>query len=124
MADLNNSTGGAADFTGGAASRPGVSGATGAGAVGGDWRSEEAYWRENFSRRPYASADRGFDYYQPGYRYGFESANRFSGREWNDVEGDLRSGWDRFEHRGASTWDHVKDAVRDAWNRVRGGAHR
>ena len=43
----------------------------------------------------------------------------FLGREWNDVETDLRSGWDRFENRGESTWEQIRDAVRDAWNRVR-----
>ena len=85
-----------------------------------DWASEDNYWRSSFSKRPYARADRGYESYQPGYRYGFESANRFRGRQWNDVESDLRSGWDKFEHRGQSAWENVKDAVRDAWDRVRG----
>ena len=87
----------------------------------GDWASEDSYWRANFASRPYARADRGYETYQPGYRYGFESANRFRGRQWNEVESDLRSGWDRFEHRSQSTWENVKDAVRDAWDRVTGG---
>lgn len=93
------------------------SGVTGTGALG-DWTPEEAYWRANWSGRPYVSADRNFDYYRPGYRFGFESANRYRGRAWNDVENDLRSDWDRWEHRGESAWENVKDAVRDAWNRV------
>jgi len=83
-----------------------------------DWGSEETYWRGAWNTRPYATADRDFDYYRPGYRYGFESANRHRGREWNDVESDLRGGWDRYEHRGQSTWENVKDAVRDAWHRA------
>ena len=96
--------------------------ATNVGTTGvSDWNTEESYWRDNWSTRPYAHADRGFDYYRPGYRYGHESATRFRGRAWNDVEPELRSGWDRWEHRGQSTWENVKDAVRDAWNRV---AHR
>ena len=86
-----------------------------------DWSGEESYWRSNFSSRPYARADRGFDYYSPAYRYGYESANQYRGRQWNDVETDLRSGWDRYEHRGQSTWENVKDAVKDAWHRVTGG---
>ena len=85
-----------------------------------DWKTEEQYWRGNWNTRPYVSADRGYEYYQPGYRYGVESATRYRGRNWNDVEADLRSGWDRFEHRGQSTWENMKDAVRDAWNRVTG----
>jgi len=85
-----------------------------------DWSSEETYWRGNFTTRPYVSADREFEYYRPGYRYGYESANRYRGRQWSDVESDLRSGWDRYEHRGQSAWDNVKDAVKDAWHRVAG----
>ena len=96
-----------------------VSPGTSTGGTGmGDWVTEERYWRENWTSRPYAQADRGFEYYSPGYRYGFESANRHRGRNWNEVESDLRSGWDRYEGRGQSTWENVKDAVRDAWNRM------
>jgi hypothetical protein len=83
-----------------------------------NWNDEDSYWRENFRSRPYAIADRDYDYYRGAYRYGFDSANRYRGRNWNDVETDLRSGWDRYEHRGQSAWENVKDAVRDAWNRV------
>ena len=83
-----------------------------------DWGNEEQYWRNNWNTRSYAAADRGFDYYRPGYRYGFESAQRHRGKAWNDVENDLSTGWDRYEHRGESTWENVKHAVRDAWDRV------
>jgi hypothetical protein len=108
MADLNNRE---TQRTGTA--KPGTTGL-------GDWNTEEKYWRDNFASRPYARPDRGFDYYRPGFRYGFESAQRFRGKQWNEVEPDLRSGWDRYEHRAQSTWENVKDAVRDAWNRVTG----
>ena len=83
-----------------------------------DWGSEETYWREHWSSRPYVMADRGFGYYEPGYRYGVESAHRHRGTYWDDVEPDLRRGWDQFEHRGENTWDNMRDAVRDAWDRV------
>ena len=87
----------------------------------GNWTTEDEYWRSHFTSRPYAKADRGYDFYRPGYRYGVESANRFRGRRWEEVEGDIRSGWDRFEQRAQSTWDNVKEAVRDAWDRVTNG---
>ncbi len=89
--------------------------------TGRDWNTDERYWEQNYGSRPYARADRSFDHYRGAYRYGHESANRHSGREWNDVEPDLRRGWDNYEHRGEhkSTWDEVKDAVKDAWHRVR-----
>ncbi|MGH9887290.1 MAG: hypothetical protein ACREBE_17310 [bacterium] len=86
-----------------------------------EWTFEEAYWRDNWSARTYANADRGFDYYRPAYRYGFESASRTPHRSWDEAESELRIGWDRYEHRGETAWEHVKEAVRDAWHRVTSG---
>jgi hypothetical protein len=85
------------------------------------WDDEDTYWRTNYRNRPYASAGTNeYDYYRPGYRYGYESASRYKDREWNDVESDLSRGWESYEHRGNSTWENVKGAVRDAWDRVTG----
>ena len=89
----------------------------------GDWGTDDAFWQSNYASRPYASADRSYSHYRPAYRYGYESASRNAGREWTDMESDLRSGWDRYEHRNASdksTWEEIKDATKDAWDRVRG----
>jgi hypothetical protein len=87
------------------------------------WEDEDSYWRTNYSTRPYATSGRGYDYYQPGYQYGFEAANRYDGREWKDVEPDLSKNWNSYQHRGTSTWEQMKDAVRDAWDRVTGHKH-
>jgi len=89
-----------------------------------NWTDEDSYWRGNYKTRPYASsADRDYDFYQPGYRYGYDAANRYNGRSWKDVESDLSRNWNTYEHRGKSTWDQIKDAVRDAWDRVTGNQH-
>lgn len=82
------------------------------------WDTEEPYWADTWSTRPYVTADRSFEHYRPAYRYGFESAQRHAGRAWSDAEHELRTGWDRYEHRNESAWEHVKDAVKDAWDRV------
>ena len=87
-----------------------------------NWDDEDAYWRTNYRTRPYGSSG-DYDRFRPGYRFGYESASRYHGREWNDVESDLRSSWDKYEYRGNSTWEQVKDAVRDAWDRVTGKRH-
>ena len=85
------------------------------------WTDEDSYWRDNYRTRPYASsAQRDYDYYQPGYRYGYEAANRYRDRNWTDVENDLSRDWNTYEHRGTSTWEQMKDAVRDAWDRITG----
>jgi len=88
----------------------------------GDWEPEQSYWRDNWAARPYVIADRGFEFYGPGYRYGFECARLYDGKQWAEAEGDVRSGWDSYEHRGSTTWEHIKDAVRDGWNRIAHGA--
>jgi hypothetical protein len=84
-----------------------------------DWNAEDDYWKTNYRTRPYAGSQ-DYNFYQPGYRYGYEAANRYEGRNWTDVESDLQRDWNRFEHRGQSTWEQMKHAVRDAWDRVTG----
>jgi hypothetical protein len=87
-----------------------------------DWTAEDEYWRSNYSNRPYIGSNRDYDYWQPAYRYGYESAQRYQGRNWNDVENDLRGGWDTYPHRGSArgTWEEIKAAVRDGWDRLVG----
>jgi hypothetical protein len=86
-----------------------------------DWNTEDSYWRTNYSTRPYATdGNYPYDYYQPGYRYGFESAHRYPDRTWEDVESDLEHGWRVYENRSPTAWEQIKDAVRDAWDRVMG----
>jgi hypothetical protein len=84
------------------------------------WNDEDLYWQSNYRTRPYVSGSTEYARYRPGYRYGYESASRYHGRHWNDIEPELSRGWSSYEHRGTSTWEQVKDAVRDAWDRVMG----
>lgn len=88
------------------------------------WETEDNYWHENFSSRPYGIGADFYERFRPAYRYGFESAQHHVGRRWEDAETDLQEGWDRYEYRGdnSSTWDDIKAAVRDAWDRVVGSS--
>ena len=79
---------------------------------------EEAYWRDNYSSRPYVEAGRTYDEYGPAYRYGWESYYRHPGRRFEDVEGDLERDWDHAKGSSKLTWDKAKHATRDAWHRV------
>ena len=87
------------------------------------WETEDNYWHENFTSRPYAVGPDYYDRYRPGYRYGFESAQHYMGRDWDEAEPQLREGWTTYEHRSdnSTAWDEIKDAVRDAWDRVVNG---
>jgi hypothetical protein len=90
------------------------------GTISGEWNRDRAWWLQNFKNRPYVTADRRFEDYEPGYRFGYESARMYRGRNFNEIEPTLRTEYSRFEGRGHSTWEGVKEAVRDAWDRVTG----
>lgn len=79
---------------------------------------EEAYWRDNYRTRPYATSDATFDDYSPAYRYGWESYPRYRGNTFDSVEGDLSRDWDRVRGNSSLTWDRARYATRDAWDRV------
>ena len=74
--------------------------------IGGDWKAawetEDNYWQENFTSRPYALGPDYYDRFRPAYRYGFESARDDMGRSWDDAEPDLRAGWERSRRRAAA----------------------
>lgn len=81
-----------------------------------DWGAQDEYWRDNYGSRPYIQADRAYEYYQPAYKYGHESAFFYGGRPWDDeVEHDLERGWDQARGDSTCTWPEVKNAVRDAY---------
>jgi hypothetical protein len=81
---------------------------------------EDGYWKENYSSRPYARADQGYEVYQPAYRYGWESRSQYAGRKFDDVETDLERGWDKAKGTSKLAWNDAKLAARDAWHRVDG----
>ncbi len=86
------------------------------------WETEDNYWHENFTSRPYSLGPDYYERYRPGYRYGFEAAQSHMGRNWDEAEADLQQGWESYQHRGETptAWEEIKDAVRDAWDRVVG----
>lgn len=81
---------------------------------------EEGYWRENYKTRPYFQSGRGFEHYNPAYRYGWESASRadYHGRRFDDVENNLSRGWTSARGTSKAEWNDVKNATRDAFERV------
>jgi hypothetical protein len=81
---------------------------------------EEAYWRDNYSGRPYVGKGDPYEDYAPAYRYGWESYGRHSGRTFDEAETDLRTGWDRSRAGSRLEWDRARHASRDAWDRIAG----
>jgi len=101
-----------------------VAGAVGGGLAGKavaediDPTAEEAYWRENHASRPYASKDATFETYAPAYRYGWESRSRYAGRQFDDVETELQTDWEKSNAKTGLRWERARLAARDAWQRI------
>jgi hypothetical protein len=125
MADINNPR-----DSDSVARQPGAFGVGAAGPGLGQINPEleDRYWRENYSTRPYVQADRGYEFYGPAYRHGWESRARYHGKTWAEVEPDVRTHWeersgsDRGESKAQKAknatvgmWDEIKDAVKEGW---------
>lgn len=129
--------GAAGGVAGGAAAGAAVGGMTGpvgaavgavvgavAGAIAGegiantvDPVAEEAYWRDNYSSRPYAGGA-SYDEYRPAFGYGVDAYTRYPGRSFNEVEAELARDWNSRRGNSSLEWDRARYATRDAWQRL------
>ena len=128
--------GAAGGVAGGAAAGAAVGGMTGpvgaavgaavgavAGAIAGrmakaDPEAEDAYWRDNYTGRPYVDQGSSYDDYSPAYRYGVDAYSRYPNRSFDEVEPELSRDWGTTRGRSSLEWERAKHATRDAWQRV------
>ena len=61
--------------------------------------AEDAYWREHYRDRPYVREGHEYEYYQPAYRFGWESFSQFGHRSFDELDEGFARDWD--ERRGA-----------------------
>lgn len=80
---------------------------------------DDLYYRNHWNS-VYGAGGESYDAYQPAYSYGSTMAqnDKYRGRQWNDVENDLRTDWDTRYPAEQSTWDKMKSAVRAGWDRM------
>jgi hypothetical protein len=85
-----------------------------------DPTGEAEYWRNEYSKRPYAKSTANYDTdYQPAYLYGVNARNQYGQRRWDDaLETDLQRDWDATKGTSSLAWNDAKSAVRDAWDRT------
>ena len=83
--------------------------------------AEGDYWRQNFRRRPYYEPGTPYEHYEPGFRYGWQSAigEQFAGRNFEDSESELEQSWDALHGENAREWEEAREMVKDAWHRAR-----
>ncbi|QOY92595.1 YsnF/AvaK domain-containing protein [Massilia sp. UMI-21] len=78
---------------------------------------DDSEYRSHYQAN-YAATGGSYDDYAPAYTYGSQMRSQYKGRQWDDVEGDLRSDWDARHTGGPSTWEKMKAAVRHGWDRM------
>jgi hypothetical protein len=82
----------------------------------GKWQDSDDAYRSHFEER-YGFLGRDYNYYAPAYQLGSTAATLHSGRQWDEVEPEMRQDWER---SGKGAWEEFKDAVRHGWEKVRG----
>ena len=80
---------------------------------------DDVYYRNHWNS-VYGAGGESYDAYQPAYSYGSTMArdDKYRGRQWNEVENDLRMDWDTRYPGEQSTWEKMKSAVRAGWDRM------
>ena len=79
--------------------------------------TEEAYWRENYSKESYVADGRTYDDYGPAYEMGWTGRSQGSA-DFATAEPARASEWEK--RRGASglEWSDARSATRAAWDRA------
>lgn len=81
---------------------------------------EDAYWRDNYSDRPYVANGSSYDDYGPAYGFGVDAVSRYPGRSFDEIEPEMSRAWGADSGTSSLRWDGARAAARDAWNRVNG----
>lgn len=83
-----------------------------------DWKKEEAYWREQHSKQPYAEKSNSYDDYATAYRVGVEGVEKYAGRSYPDIEDSLALDYEQADPASALPWDRARPAVKAAWEKL------
>jgi hypothetical protein len=86
-------------------------------------RSFELYDRDfiEHHRAMMGAGGQPYDYYKPGYQFGYDMANNpsYSHDSWDAAERDARTSWER-DNR--NDWEEFKQTIRYGWEKARGRA--
>jgi hypothetical protein len=84
----------------------------------GRFEDFDSDFRRDWETR-YRNTGYGYERYQPAYRYGYELGNRYQGRDWNDIQSNVQSDWQR--NHPNDKWEDFKDSIRTGWERFTQG---
>lgn len=102
-----------------------VHASTGAGTTGGPGTGStslgyrDSWFQDEVEELEGLQADRGYEYYRPGFQYGWEAAGRYRGRGWPDASGEVEREW-RSANTGRADrdWEDYRHAIRHAFERA------
>ena len=80
---------------------------------------DDAVYRNHYDNSPDRLADRDYESVSPAYRLGHLAARNpdYHGRPFDDIEDELRRGWDGGARQTYGEWNTVRGYVRDAYDR-------
>ncbi|MDB4882704.1 MAG: hypothetical protein JWL95_1470 [Gemmatimonadetes bacterium] len=105
-----------------------------AGAMGGWWtgraiteatgkltHDDDNFYRSHYESSPNRLADRGFEDVRPAYHLGHIAAHNpdYASKSWNEVETDLRRGWNSEPSKKYGEWSSVSGYASEGFNRGR-----
>ena len=81
---------------------------------------EEAYWREQHAKQPWADANLKYEHYEPAYRTGIAAAEKHAGKRFEEIEDDVALDYEKQKAGSALPWDRARPAVKAAWDKLSG----
>jgi hypothetical protein len=105
-----------------------------AGAIGGWWtgraiaeaaanfsHADDVQFRTSYEGSGARLNDRSYDDVRPAFQLGYLASHNpdYQGREFEDVESELRHGWSADVSKSSGEWEEVRGFARDAYTRGR-----
>jgi hypothetical protein len=84
-----------------------------------DPTTEDNWLRDNFKSRPYVKPGDTFEKYHPAYKHGAVAESQYGEADFDSVEGDVKSEWDKLGDTADYPWDDARGAVKDSYERAR-----
>jgi hypothetical protein len=84
-----------------------------------DPTTEDNWLRDNFKTRPYVKPGDTFEKYRPVYRHGAVAESKYGDVDFETIESDIESEWDRLGDTADYPYPEVRGAVKDSYERAR-----
>lgn len=79
---------------------------------------ESDYWRANHANQAYFVEGESYEAYEPAYRLGGQTRDRYANRSFDEIESSLAHDYEGMKGEGHVAWDKAKHATRAAWDRI------